>query len=124
MIFILKEKLAMISMLIDMVTVDGYYDKNEQWLFDRVIVKLGLGSSDLNMAKTMCPDEVSSIITNMPYDKRKFVAYLLATSIAIDDNVDPCESTLYTLLASSCNLPIGFTYREALTAINNFLENQ
>lgn len=120
--FTKSEARAIMSVVIDMIAVDGKVHKNEEWLGTQLMNKLGMSDSDMNIAKNMQPGEVVPVISGMSWDKRKLVSYILAAIAAIDGYVDQNESATYYFISHHCNLITSEIDTDvAMKAVKEFL---
>lgn len=117
-----SEARAIMSVVIDMVCVDGKIHKNEEWLVNQLCKKFGFGNSDIKLAQNMQPGEVVPVISGMSWEKRKLVSYILATAAAIDGYVDQNESATYYFISQHCNLITSEIDNDvAMKAVKDFL---
>lgn len=120
--FTKSEARAIMSVVIDMIAVDGKVHKNEEWLGTQLMNKFGMSDSDMNLAKNMQPGEVVPVISGMPWEKRKLVSYILASIAAIDGYVDQNESATYYFISHHCNLITSEIDTDvAMKAVKDFL---
>lgn len=116
------EARAIISLVLDMIAVDGKVHENEDWLGTQLMIKFSMTDSDMEIAKHMKPDEVASIISGLPWEKRKLISYILASIAAIDGYVDKMESSTYFFISHRCNLITSeIDFNVAMMAVKDFL---
>lgn len=122
LLFSLEEKRAILSLIMDMVTVDRKIHDDEIWMLQQVCKKFQLDPHDYSIAERLTPTQVAPIVKGMSLEKRKLTGYLLAATAAVDGDFADAEDSLYTMLASQCNLETGFTIREAFKVADDFFK--
>lgn len=120
-----QEGMAVLSILADIATADEL-TYGEAGLMSVIGEKLGLANQrDLDVVKTLSPQQVIPVISQMSYDKRKLVTCMMLMMIFQDGKLSEEEQELYPEIASLCNLTIdeNIQPQEAHYLVGNWLNS-
>ena len=100
-----NEAIAILSIVIDVVLVDGHIDSGEVEYVQLIANRLNLTERDIQEAKRLQPADVAPVLRVMSYDKRKVAAGILLASSLADGYAAHSEVAVMSMIIDNCNLP-------------------
>lgn len=96
--------MAIISIVIDVVLVDGRVDPGEDQYVGVLANKFGLSKQDVSTAQSFTPNHVAPVLSHMSYEKRKWATTFLMGATMADGFTSRQECQIASMIMDSCNL--------------------
>ena len=94
----LKQKIAILFALKNMMLADGVVDSHEMDFINKVCQMMKVGQAEFDAAVQMSETEAKSIFQTMTQEHKNLLSYLLQDMARADGHVDDCEKTYWTKL--------------------------
>lgn len=104
--FLYNQKMAIVRLLLDIISVDGKIDSRETFYFEKVKEELGLDATDhfrVNEYSTLLS---LSILKGMSEDQKAVYSQFMRKMILADEVVEENERIAYFDICEFCNIPI------------------
>lgn len=98
------EAMAIISIVIDVVLVDGRVDPGEDQYVGVLANKFGLSKQDILTAQGLAPNQVAPVLSRMSYEKRKWATTFLMGATMADGFTSRQECQIASMIMDNCNL--------------------
>jgi len=100
-----NQKMAIVRLLLDIISVDGKIDERETYYFEKVKKELSLSPEDHFKVKDFNTLLCLSIIKNMSEDQKSYYAELMKNMILADGVIEPSELMAYEDVCKFCEIP-------------------
>lgn len=100
------QKIAIVRLLLDIISVDGKIDEREIIYFEKVKKELGLSPEDHFKAKDFNTLLSLSILKGMTVEQKEFYANFMRKMILIDGVIEPSERSAYEDICKFCDIPM------------------
>ena len=94
----LKQKIAILFALRNMMLADSIEDSNETDFINKVCQMMKVGKAEFDAAVKMSESEAKSIFLIMTQQQKNLLSYLLQDMARADGHVDDCEKTYWAKL--------------------------
>lgn len=102
--FSYNQKMAIVKLLLDIISVDGKIDARETFYFEKVKTSLGLTSQDHFKVYEYNTLGCLSIIKAMTEEQKEYYAQLMKEMILADEVVEDNERIAYDDLCKFCDI--------------------
>ena len=102
--FTYNQKMSIVKLLLDIISVDGKIDSRETFLFERIKEDLGLSSEDHWKAREYNTLLCLSIVREMSPEQKKYYSELMIKMILADEEVAPNERIAYNDICDFCGI--------------------
>ena len=99
-----NQKMAIVKLLLDIISVDGKIDSRETFLFEKIKVDLGLNPEDHFKAYEYNTLLCLSIIKAMTPEQKKHYSELMVKMILADEEIAPNEKLAYDDICDFCGI--------------------
>lgn len=119
------EAMAIISIVIDVVLVDGRVDPGEDQYVGVLANKFGLSKQDVLTAQGLAANQVAPVLSRMSYEKRKWATTFLMGATMADGFTSRQECQIASMIMDNCNLVrLGLRFqkdRRSIKAVAQFI---
>ena len=100
-----NQKMAIVRLLLDIISIDEKIDERETLYFEKVKKELSLSPEDHYKVKDFSTLLSLSIIKNMSEQQKKNYADLMRNMILSDGIIEPSERIAYENICKFCDIP-------------------
>lgn len=101
-----NQKIAIVRLLLDIISVDGKIDEREILYFEKVKKELCLSPEDHFKAKDFNTLLSLSILKSMTVEQKAQYAAFMENMILIDGVIEPSERQAYEDICIFCDIPV------------------
>ena len=102
--FTYLQKMAIVKVLLDIVSVDGRIDARETHFFEEIKVKLALSAEDHFKVREFNTLNCLSVIKAMTGEQKEIYRDLMADIIVADEIIDVNEQIAYDNICTFCDI--------------------
>lgn len=100
------QKAAIVSLLIEMINIDGNVDTSECAVFNTICVELGIGDDTFRLGQSLDSMVAVNIMKNMSDIQKIATAKLLIRVIDADANDDDKEIQLFNVICNATGVDV------------------
>ncbi len=105
-----NQKMAILRLLLDIISIDGKIDERETMYFEKVKKELNLSSEDHFKVREFNTLLSLSILKAMSEEQKQNYAMFMKNMILIDGVVEPSELYAYQDICVFCDIPMQDLY--------------
>jgi uncharacterized tellurite resistance protein B-like protein len=101
-----NQKMAIVRLLLDIISVDGKIDGRETFFFEKVKNELDLSPQDHFKIHDYSTLQSLSIIKAMGNEQKNYYSDLMKRMIMADEEIEENERVAYKDICEFCNIPL------------------